>query len=722
MENPFIDKIRQIILNHLDDENFGVSQLASEISWSKSQLYRKVKSLSGKSVNQFINEIRLQEAAKLILESDLHASEISYKVGFSSPSYFNKCFSKYFGVTPGEYKENPQIKTFDQPTSRSGIKKLQIVFYILGASLLLFVSISIVKKIINPPKVSVAVLYFDDHSPDSYVDMHKYSSAVTEAITLKISNLNNLMVTSRSSVKQYRDSDKTIPEITKALGVDNVIEGSTFKFNDSVLITVQLIDKNDRHKWSKTFSDSYENSLELLNKVSKYIASKFEIEISTEEEKRIDYIPTNNLEAFQLFSEGLSYVDLIGVENLESYRIIQPGGYKNLRISDSLFRRAIDLDPNYAEAIAEKAFGMQLRYETYRSSFLEKKFKEIDSLNDRSIEINPNTVRVYSTKGLRQGYNYGNWSKAEEFFVKGLEINPNDATNRLYYALALTLKPDYDYKKALEQINIAQKLNPHSTTINYDKIDYLLKNNKFTEAEEFYKNNNSFFTESLKRKIKIKLLKGEVKKISFEKKDWTEAINFYHKKIENEPKNAEIYRLLAEAYDEILYDAPNFLKYAEKAFELDTLEYIFKRTIGFALLRNKKFEEHLYFLKRYRNGAEAPLYTHYYFERNFEKAQIYLGKFFQSADDEHAKLYAFQNKLKETYQFLNKSTFSHLNKAVIFAIMKERDSMYYYINKETDIYNIRHFNSLFEVDPYRKDERYKALLKKHYLPLTDWNE
>jgi AraC-like DNA-binding protein len=54
MENPFIDKIRQIILDHLDDEKFGVSELASEIGLSKSQTFRKVKYLSNKSVNQII--------------------------------------------------------------------------------------------------------------------------------------------------------------------------------------------------------------------------------------------------------------------------------------------------------------------------------------------------------------------------------------------------------------------------------------------------------------------------------------------------------------------------------------------------------------------------------------------------------------------------------------------------------------------------------------------
>jgi AraC-like DNA-binding protein/TolB-like protein/tetratricopeptide (TPR) repeat protein len=720
MVDPFIDKVRQIILDHLDDEKFGVSELASKIGLSRSQTFRKVKSLSNKSINQFIKETRLEESAKLILKSDLQASEISYKVGFSSPSYFNKCFSKYYGITPGEYKENPQFKELDKPKSQSKIKKLQKVFYILGTVLLLLSIISIIENKINPPKIPIAVLYFDDHSPD--LDMQGYSNAITEAITSKLSNINNLTVTSRASVKQYRDSDKSIPEISKALGVENIIEGSTFKFNDSILITVQLIDKNDEHKWSKTFSDRFDNSLQLLNNVSKYIANRFKIELSTEEEKRIDDVPTISLEAFQLFSEGLSYLDLVSVENIDVYRFVLPGGYTNLIKSDSLLRKALDLDPNYAEALAELAFVLQMRWEKNSKKWTDIKFKEIDSLIKLSLEINPNTTIAYITQGLRQGYNEGDWEKAGEYFKKAIDIKPNDATNQLYYALYFALRTDPDYKKALEHINIAQKLNPHSANINYDKVIYLLNNNKIAEAESFYTNNNSFFTDILKSKIKIKLLIAKAKEVSLEKQDWTEAIKFYHKEIEKDSKNAEIYRLLAEAYDEILNDAPNFLKYAEKAFELDTIENIFKRTIGFALLRNKKFKEHLAFLKRYRNSAKAPLYTHYYFERNFENAQIYLDLYFVDSFIFRANMFAQQNHAEEAYEILNKGVLANYEKARVFAILKERDSMYYYINKEKDIYNIREFNSYFEVDPYRKDKRFKTLLKKHYLPLTIWNE
>jgi len=719
MENYFKDNVKQIILDHLDDEHFGVGELAAQLGLSRSQTYRKVKSHFKRSVTKLIKETRLQQAAKLILEFDLHASEISYKVGFSSPSYFNKCFHKYFGITPGEYKENPQIQTPDKQFTSSKIKKLQIFFYVLGTALLLFGIISLIKSKTNPPEISIAVLYFDDHSPNS--DKQWLCSAITEQITSKLSGVKNLKVTSRTSVKRYRNTDKSIPEIAKELGVDYILEGSiTLNISaNKIKIIPQLINAKNEHVWYGIYNEKNEDIFAIQEMVAKQVMQELKIELSPEEEKEITYRPTKNFEAQQLYSEGLSHLDLVSVENLDVYRFIHPGGYAHLKISDSLFRQAIFLDPNYAEATAELAFVLQLYWEKASKKWTDVKFKEIDSIIDRSLEINPNAVRAYTTRGLRQGYNEGNWEKAKEYFEKAIEIKPNDAANQLYYALYFAQKAEPDYKKALEHINIAQRLNPHSTTINYDKIIYLLNNNKFTEAEEFYRQKNSFFTESLKSKIKIQLLKGIVKKLCLEKKDWTEAIKFYHEAIEKQPQSAEIHRLLAECYDEILNDAPNFLKYAEKAFELDTVEYIFKRTIGFALVRNKKFKEHLDFLKRYRKSAKAPLYTHYYFEQNFEKAQIYMDMFFVDSFIFQANMFAQQNKVKEAYEILNKGVLANYEKARVFAILKERDSMYHYINKEKDIYNIREFNSYFEVDPYRNEKRYKSFLKKNYLPTNE---
>jgi hypothetical protein len=355
--------------------------------------------------------------------------------------------------------------------------------------------------------------------------------------------------------------------------------------------------------------------------------------------------------------------------------------------------------------------------------------KVVDSLIERSLEINPNTVRAYTTKGAMQGYREGNWEKAKEYFQKAVELKPNDATNQLYFALYFASKAEPNYKKALKHINIAQRLNPHFDAINYNKIEYLLKNNKIVEAEAFYKDNNSFFTEGLKPKIQTRLFKAKAKKVSLEKKDWTEAVKFYEKEIENNPENPEIYRLLAEVYDEVLNDAPNFYKYAKLAYELDSAlafklnmpkQYIFKRTLMFSLAKNKKWDENYKIILDL--GFEAPLATHYYLQGDYEKAQIYLEKYSYDNYDDQVALYAQQKKIKKTYEILNKGVLANYEKARVFAILEERDSMYYYINMEKDIYKIRYFNSYFEVDPYRKEERFKALLKKNYLPLTHWNK
>lgn len=338
MDDHFLNKVEQTIANHLDDEKFGVGELASEVGLSKSQTFRKVKSLTGKSISQIIKEIRLQKAAKLLLETDLHASEISYKIGFSSPSYFNKCFSKYYGITPGEYKENgqeiPFKNPFDTSPARSKINKLHWVLSVFGVALLFFGIILFVKNTINSPKISIAVLYFDDHSPS--LDMQWYSNSVTEAITSKLSNIKNFMVTSRISVKQFRNSNKSIPEIAKALGVDYILEGSSLRLNDSIFITVQLVGKKDGHKWSQSFSESYENSLLLLNNVSKYIANRFEIELGPKEEKRIEKYPTYNKDAYNLFLQA-------------EY---QRNKYNNVALNNALklYEEAIALDSTFLEA------------------------------------------------------------------------------------------------------------------------------------------------------------------------------------------------------------------------------------------------------------------------------------------------------------------------------------------------------------------------------------
>jgi len=410
MENTFIGKVRQIILDHLDDEKFDVNQLSSEMGWSKSHTYRKVRSITGISVNQYIKETRLQEAAKLILNSNNTASEISYKVGFSSPSYFNKCFSKYYGVTPGGYKEKnekiPPVNDFEQTNFLSRIKKFQYFIYALGAVLLIVGILSIFKSKNNPSEISIAVLYFDDHSPES--DIQWFCNGLTEEIIEKLAGIKKLLVTSRTSVKQFRNSDIPIDEIAKTLDVDYILESSVSKskYSDSVRIITQLINLNDKHVWSNTYDESIENSLKLQNDVSKLIVKQLNISLSPEEAMNIEKSPTNNKQAYNLFLQAEYQHSLF---NKVAFNKAIP-----------LYEQAIALDSNFIEAYVELSeiwqisglvWGLCDEKEAWKESKqLLLKAKSIDSVNSQ-VEYN-----------LHLGYFYYEWDfeAMEKYYQKRL--------------------------------------------------------------------------------------------------------------------------------------------------------------------------------------------------------------------------------------------------------------------------------------------------------------
>ncbi len=91
-QSEFLAQLTHQIKAHLGEEKFGVSQLAGKVNMSRSNLLRKVKQQTGHSVSIFIRKVRLEEAKKLLRKNKLTVSEIAFQVGFSSTSYFTKCF------------------------------------------------------------------------------------------------------------------------------------------------------------------------------------------------------------------------------------------------------------------------------------------------------------------------------------------------------------------------------------------------------------------------------------------------------------------------------------------------------------------------------------------------------------------------------------------------------------------------------------------------------
>lgn len=100
VDNEFIRKTLAFINENINESDLSVEVLADKLFLSRSQLYRKIKSLTGVSVNEFIRNVRLEKAKELIALGNDNINEITYKVGFASPSYFSKCFKEKYGHLP----------------------------------------------------------------------------------------------------------------------------------------------------------------------------------------------------------------------------------------------------------------------------------------------------------------------------------------------------------------------------------------------------------------------------------------------------------------------------------------------------------------------------------------------------------------------------------------------------------------------------------------------
>ncbi len=103
-ESNFLKLVQTTLETHLSDENFGIAELCELLNISRAQLHRKLKKFTGLSTSHYIRSLRLEIAKNILETSDLNVSEVAFKVGFSSPTYFSKVFKAQFGYTPRELR------------------------------------------------------------------------------------------------------------------------------------------------------------------------------------------------------------------------------------------------------------------------------------------------------------------------------------------------------------------------------------------------------------------------------------------------------------------------------------------------------------------------------------------------------------------------------------------------------------------------------------------
>ncbi len=228
-DQKFVGMLTDIILNNLENENFGVTDLARQAGMSHFVLSRKLHSVSGKKIIQFIREIRLKKALELLKEGDITAAEVAYKTGFGSPTYFNTCFNDFFGYPPGsvkkgEVKSNNESKALPEIDKQIQKEKILLVLSVLIISALLiilgyhiFTENSFVNNSDNSGlnEKSVAVLPFKNLS-DSAGNQY-FADGIMEDILTLLSRISDLNVISRTSVEQFRDSKLPTSEIAEKL-------------------------------------------------------------------------------------------------------------------------------------------------------------------------------------------------------------------------------------------------------------------------------------------------------------------------------------------------------------------------------------------------------------------------------------------------------------------------------------------------------------------------
>ena len=472
MDKAFIHKVEQTVLKHIEDELFGVSELASEIGFSKSQLLRKIKAVTGKTASEFIREIRLQEAAKLILKKNYTASEISYRVGFNSPSYFCKCFHDHFGVTPGEYKDKNQEEISFQENPKETKSKKNIIIGSIIVILLVILSFFFIyrfiqKKQANKP-YSIAVLPVKNNSNDK--TNQYFADGIMDDILNHLSTIKDFRVISRTTMEQYRKTNKTIPKIAKELKVNYIIESSIQKYKDSVMIFVQLIDaKKDKHVWSKRFKKEFKNIFALESEIATQIATELKITLSPTEIQQIETKPTDNIEAYTLYLRGRFFWH----QRTE----------KDLNNSIYYFNKALELDSSYALAysgLADTYFIMAWW------GFIPKNigFDKGKEFAQKALSINNNLGEAHATLGGIITWQEWNWKEAEKELKYAITLNPRNATIHQYYCELLNILGRNI--EAREQINLALELNPYSVIMNRVSSFIYYNNFEFQKAIKGY--------------------------------------------------------------------------------------------------------------------------------------------------------------------------------------------------------------------------------------------
>jgi serine/threonine-protein kinase len=291
----------------------------------------------------------------------------------------------------------------------------------------------------HAPIRSLAVLPLANLSGDA--EQEYFADGMTEALITGLSKIRALKVISRTSVMQFKNVKKPLPEIARALGVDGILEGSVQRSGGRVRITAQLIRAaTDTHLWAESYERDTRDVLTLQAEVAQAIAREIKIAVSPEETRTLGRSSPVNPEAYEAYLKGQSHWYHLSREHLDAAL-----GY---------FELALQKDPNYARAYVGVANVWLMRSDAgsmppseaipRAKAAVAEALTLDDTLSEAHIAL-ANIVGPYDH----------DWSAAEREFRRGIELNPNSADGHFMYAdflISMKRTPEWnaEVQRALE--------------------------------------------------------------------------------------------------------------------------------------------------------------------------------------------------------------------------------------------------------------------------------
>jgi TolB-like protein/DNA-binding winged helix-turn-helix (wHTH) protein/Flp pilus assembly protein TadD len=310
------------------------------------------------------------------------------------------------------------------------------------------------------PIRSIAVLPLANLSGDP--EQEYFSDGMTEALISNLAKISSLRVISRTSAMHYKGTRKTLPEIAQELNVDSIVEGSVGRSGNRVRITAQLVHgSSDRHLWTEEYERDLTDVLLLQSEVAQAIAREIHIVLTPEDEMRLASARVVDPEAYIWARKGWYY-----------------NNQRRFAEGRAAFQRAIEIDPEYAEAYA----GLSISYSDpvgWGLEITDRILPQARAAALKALEIDDSINIAHQAMGL-VAWREKDWNKAMRHQQRAIELNPSAAF--AHSDLAWTLYELGREDEAILEMDRALDLNPVAETININSVAIRLWVGRYDEA------------------------------------------------------------------------------------------------------------------------------------------------------------------------------------------------------------------------------------------------